>query len=162
MKKKTKKAVGYDDYLLNTLQKQYGISDKILFEARIEAQRRKTIGVIDVLLENGVINIDKLTVAKAHYFGSAVADMNNIFSYGKLKNLFPVELAKMFRMIPTQIVVAVCDPGDLNTMDNVGHYFQLRFGIGLRVEVASEDAINKVIQGAHSKDKRIHTPKPTF
>jgi type IV pilus assembly protein PilB len=107
-----------------------------------------------VALEMGVITEEQLVQALAEQMGMQIIELADRALPEELRNKISEAMAQLYRVVPVAfdddaLTVATCDPQNLRIQDEL--YTLL--GYKIRMVVASETDINKVIEKYYSADK---------
>ncbi len=112
----------------------------------LQKQRESDERIGDVLLNNGYVQPEDLTRALADQFDMEMVDLDSIEIDSEVIEMVPPDLAKEHKIVPIDfdddiLVIAMGDPLDLYTLDN------LRFRIGCQVEcvLATKTAIDEAL-----------------
>src|SRR4051812_45412839 len=84
------------------------------------------VGVVDLMVANGLIRVADVTQAKAAHFGAEVVNLADLKISDDVIAMIPRHIAKKYRVIPVvkhedTLTVALSDPSDLNTIDSLHH-----------------------------------------
>jgi type IV pilus assembly protein PilB len=143
-----------DDYLVDMLVDLGFVSTEQVAKLRPEAQAAG-VGVVDLMVTNGLVRQADVTQAKAAHFGAEVVNLNEVRIEDDVIAMIPRHIAKKYRVVPVfkhdnVLTVALADPSDLDTIDSLGHL--LRAEIDLRV--ASEGDIETALNKYYGADKK--------
>lgn len=112
----------------------------------LQKQKERNERLGDVLLELGYVQHEELTRALADQFDMEMVDLDDIDIDKEVIEMVPAELAREHKIIPIeydddQLIIAMGDPLDLYTLDN------LRFVVNCHVEcvLATKAAIDKAL-----------------
>jgi general secretion pathway protein E/type IV pilus assembly protein PilB len=134
-----------DDYLLDLLVDLGFTTADVVAKAREEAHAAG-VGVVDLLVANGLIRAGDVTQAKAAQFGAEVVHLANMKIEDDVIAIVPRDIAKKYRVIPVfkndgKIGIAIADPSDLNTIDSLTHLLNAE----IEQRVASEPDIEAAL-----------------
>ena len=134
-----------DDYLLDLLVDLGFTTADVVAKAREEAHAAG-VGVVDLLVANGLIRAGDVTQAKAAQFGAEVVHLANMKIEDDVIAIVPRDIAKKYRVIPVfkndgKIGIAIADPSDLNTIDSLTHLLNAE----IEQRVASETDIEAAL-----------------
>jgi general secretion pathway protein E/type IV pilus assembly protein PilB len=134
-----------DDYLLDLLVDLGFTTADVVAKAREEAHAAG-VGVVDLLVANGLIRAGDVTQAKAAQFGAEVVHLANMKIEDDVIAIVPRDIAKKYRVIPVfkndgKIGIAIADPSDLNTIDSLTHLLNAE----IEPRVASETDIEAAL-----------------
>ncbi len=130
-----------DDYLVDMLMDLGFVTAEQVAAARTEAGSAG-VGIIDLMLANKVIRPADVAQAKAAHFGAEVVQLRDLQIPDDVLSIIPRHLAKKYRAIPVSkhdgsVIVAVADPSDLGTIDDLNRLLRAE----VTAQVASEDDI---------------------
>jgi len=140
-----------EDYILEILQDVGLITRSQIEEARAKAQGGS---VLDTLVSEGVLAQEDITRTLAAQNGMEFVDLSTVAPSPDVLAAMGVENAKRYRAVPTALheetlVVAISDPMDMQTMDD------LSFVLNRDVEYvcATPDAIAKALDDFYGKEE---------
>lgn len=112
-----------DDYLIDSLIEMGYVTEEDIAPIRAEADETGE-GVIDTLIERGVIDSSVVAQAKAAHFGVEYVDLKELDLGDEIISLVPRHIAKRYNVVPVRkeedaIVVAMVDPSDLDALDGL-------------------------------------------
>ena len=134
-----------DDYLVDILVDLGFVTPEKVAELRAEAQSAG-VGVVDLMVANGVIRQADVTQAKAAHFGAEVVDLSQIKIPDDVIAAVPRHIARKYRVVPVfkhdnSLTVAIADPSDLDTIDSLTHLLHA----DISLQVASESDIEAAL-----------------
>ena len=99
------------------------------------------------LIENKSVTDEQVAEILANEFNMTVASLDNLRVSPKELEVFPLELAKRYKVFPlevddNEIVLAVADPLNMDAIDNISHVINR----SVIVQVATANAIEKAIE----------------
>jgi ribonucleotide monophosphatase NagD (HAD superfamily) len=131
-----------DDYLLGQLIEMGLVTNQSIESRRTHAEKIGS-GIVDLLVQEGIVTPQHVAQAKAMHFGVELIDLKNIRITKKVLATMTTERARALRMIPLEVrkgtkpgvffpgrrpkcplVVAIDDPSDLDTIDSAHHLLQ--------------------------------------
>jgi general secretion pathway protein E/type IV pilus assembly protein PilB len=147
-----------DDYLADILVDLGFVSPEKVAEARQEAQAAG-VGVVDLLVANGVVKPGDVTQAKASHFGAEVVNLSEMKIADDVIAAIPRHIARKYRVVPVfrhdnSITVALADPSDLDTIDSLGHLLN---GAQIELRVASEADIEGALSKYYAERSSVAT-----
>ena len=150
-----------DDYLVDSLVDMGFVTNQQLDQVRADADANGA-GIVDLLLERGLIRQIDVVTARAAQFGAEVIDLNDIRIADEVIAAVPRHVAKRYKVIPVfmhehSVTIALSDPSDLDTIDGLHHALhkdiEVRVATDEAIEAAmkkyygsSENQVNKFIQ----------------
>ena len=144
-----------DDYLLDLLVDLGFTTADVVAKAREEAHAAG-VGVVDLLVANGLIRAGDVTQAKAAQFGAEVVHLANMKIEDDVIAIVPRDIAKKYRVIPVfkndgKIGIAIADPSDLNTIDSLTHLLNAEIEQRVASETDIEAALVKYFGSGEKK-----------
>jgi type IV pilus assembly protein PilB len=154
-----------DDYLVDILVDLGFVSPEKVEELRTEAQSAG-VGLVDLMLANGVVRQADVTQAKAAHFGAEVVDLAQIRIPDDVIAAVPRHIARKYRVVPVfkhdnALTVAIADPSDLDTIDSLTHLLHSEISLQVAADSDIEQALGKYYGdrggggGAMAVDPRI-------
>jgi general secretion pathway protein E/type IV pilus assembly protein PilB len=136
-----------DDYLADILVDLGFVSPEKVAETRREAQAAG-VGVVDLLVANKVVRPADVTQAKASHFGAEVVNLSEVKIEDDVIATIPRHIARKYRVVPVfkhdnSITVALADPSDLNTIDDLAHLLHAEIDLRVASEADIEAALSK-------------------
>jgi type IV pilus assembly protein PilB len=136
-----------DDYLVDMLVDLGFVSAEQVAHAREEAEK-SGVGIVDLMVANGLIRTADVTQAKAAHFGAEVVNLADLKISDDVIAMIPRHIAKKYRVIPVvkhedTLTVALSDPSDLNTIDSLHHLLHMDINHQVASEEDIETALNK-------------------
>jgi len=140
-------ASGKDDYLVDNLIELGYINQEQVTPIQEEAETSEK-GVMELLLERGIVSDLELTTAKASHFGAEVVSLAGLQLEDDVISAIPRHIAKRYRVVPVykhgnQIAIALSDPSDLDTIDSLHHLLKAELDLKVATEEDIEAALNK-------------------
>jgi len=150
-----------DDYLIDLLVDLGTVSPEQVSSAREEAATTSE-GVVDLLVARKALRPEDVGQAKAAHFGYEFIRLSDMRLTDEVIATVRRDVAKRYRAVPVakhgnSIAIAVSDPSDLDSIDNLQRSVQgeVEFRIATEEDIeaalnryygASEDAVGKMIQ----------------
>jgi len=136
-----------DDYLVDILVDLGFVTPDKVEELRTEAQSAG-VGVVDLMLANGVVRQADVTQAKAAHFGAEVVDLSQIRIPDDVIASVPRHIARKYRVVPVfkhdnSLTVAIADPSDLDTIDSLTHLLHAEISLQVASDPDIETALSK-------------------
>jgi len=136
-----------DDYLVDTLYDMGFISNDELEEARYAAGESGN-GVVDTMIQRGMINPLNVVQAKAASFGAEIIDLASIEIPDEVVQTVPRNVVKRYKVVPvrmtsSEITIALSDPSDLDTIDSLHHLLKKEVVPVVTTDEEIEQAINR-------------------
>jgi len=132
--------------LLGEILFDRGLVTKDQIDQALAKQEKTHQKIGEILIEMGIVSEDDVTEALATQFDMEVVDLENIHIPQTILDLLPQSICKKHNVIPVSKVdsvirVAITDPLDFNTMDN------LRFILNSEIEpvLATREGIQEAI-----------------
>jgi type IV pilus assembly protein PilB len=143
-----------DDYLLDMLTDLGFVTPEQVAKARQEAQAAH-VGVVDLMVANGLVRSADVTQAKAAHFGAEVVNLSEIKISDEVISMIPRHIAKKYRVVPVfkhgdTLTVAISDPSDLNTLDSLTHLLHAE----INHQVASDEDIEVALNKYYGAEKK--------
>ena len=134
-----------DDYLIDSLIDMGFVSNDQVDTCRKQAEEEGT-GVVDALVSSAAIQAIEVAQAKAMHFGAELVDLNEMALSDDVISSVPQDVVDKYKVVPVyaepgEITVAMSDPSDIDTIDNLQHVL----GADIKVCVATEEAIDEAI-----------------
>jgi general secretion pathway protein E/type IV pilus assembly protein PilB len=136
-----------DDYLVDVLVDLGYVTPEKVAELRAEAQSAG-VGVVDLMVANGVVRQADVTQAKAAHFGAEVVDLSQIKIPDDVIAAVPRHIARKYRVVPVfkhdnSLTVAIADPSDLDTIDSLTHLLHADISLQVASDSDIEAALSK-------------------
>ncbi|HPC60319.1 MAG TPA: GspE/PulE family protein [Verrucomicrobiota bacterium] len=136
-----------DDYLVDILVDLGFVTPEKVAELRAEAQSAG-VGVVDLMVANGVVRQADVTQAKAAHFGAEVVDLSQIKIPDEVIAAVPRHIARKYRVVPVfkhdnSLTVAIADPSDLDTIDSLTHLLHADISLQVASDADIEAALSK-------------------
>jgi len=131
----------------------YITDDQLEMVLEEQSQRPGTL-LGKVALEMGIITEEQLVQAVAEQMGMQIVELSDAVLTHDLLSKITDTMAQMYRVVPVAfdagtLTVATCDPQNLRIQDELRTFL----GYDIRMVVASETDVNKVIDKYFSADK---------
>jgi type IV pilus assembly protein PilB len=137
--------------MLSARLKSFMISEQLLSEQQIaeslEIQKKSGARIVDIFLDKGFVEDDRLTEFFAKHYQLPIMDLTNISFNQETVGLIPAAIAAKHKVIPVgkrgeTLVVAVYDPTNIQAIDDI------RFETRLKVKLvlAAPSGINAIVQ----------------
>ena len=137
-----------DDFLIELLMDMGQVSQEQL-DAAQELANLNGNGVVDTLVEQGVLQPIDVTHAMATYYGTELVDLGSVNFSDEIISLVPRHLAKKYNVVPIgknddtgAVIVAVADPSDLEVIDSL----RMLLNTDVEIRVAPANEIEEIIE----------------
>lgn len=138
---------GKDDYLVEKLVELGYISAQQVTALEEEAGTAG-IGVLELMLQRGILTNLEVATAKAAHFGVDVVNLAELRLDDEVISAIPRHIAKRYRVVPiykhgNHIAIALGDPSDLDTIDSLHHLLKAELDLKIATQEDIEAALNK-------------------
>ncbi|MBO4795914.1 MAG: Flp pilus assembly complex ATPase component TadA [Verrucomicrobia bacterium] len=142
-----------DDFLIDLLVGMGQVTQEQLDSAQ-ELANLNGEGVVDTLVQQGVLQPIDVTRAMATYYGTELVELTGMRLSDDIISLVPRHLAKKYNVVPIGktegggVIVAVADPSDLEAIDSL----RMLLNTEVEVRVALPQEIEETIENYYGSN----------
>ena len=129
--------------------------EKVIAEGR--AREDVSSAIIDGLIEKGTVSPQQIAVALAEEFGLEVVDLADMHVSEEVVEILSADVATRYRAFPFEandyeVKIAICDPLDVNVIDDLSHLLQRSVTAHVAPLSEIEDAIRRHYESVEEED----------